>query len=78
MNVGEYVDKEVEIKDWVDRFEQAEERMVAELEQRRAQQQLYESLIAEKGKKEQEIREKRELYEKVLPAQAKKILEQIH
>lgn len=75
--MSEYVDKQVDIKDWVHKFEEQEEQMVGELDRRRNQQKLYESLLAEKAKKEQEIKEKKELYEKVLPSQAKRILEQI-
>ena len=51
VNVSEYVDKKIDIREWVDRFEEKEEMMVRELEERRNKQKLYEQLIAEKAKK---------------------------
>jgi hypothetical protein len=47
------------------------------LEQKKNGQKFYEKLIGDKAKKESEIKEKKELYEKVLPNQAKKILSQV-
>lgn len=48
-----------------------------ELEQKKSGQKFYEKLIADKARKEAEIKEKKELYERVLPMQAKKILAQV-
>lgn len=48
-----------------------------ELEQKKNGQKFYEKLVAEKARKEAEMKEKKELYERVLPTQAKKILAQV-
>ena len=59
INIDEYTDKKIEIDDWNERFPEKEQEVVLELEQKKNKQKKYEKLVADKLRKEAEIKEKK-------------------
>lgn len=59
INIDEYTDKKIEIDDWNERFPEKEQEVVLELEQKKNRQKNYEKLVADKLRKEAEIKEKK-------------------